>query len=41
MRDSDIKVHTASLEEIKSYSGLDFLRRIADGTVPQPPISAT
>jgi uncharacterized protein (TIGR00369 family) len=34
-------VHTASLEEIGSYIGLDFLRRIADGTVPQPPIAAT
>jgi uncharacterized protein (TIGR00369 family) len=38
---SDTKVHTASLEEIKAYSGLDFLRRIVDGTVPQPPIAAT
>jgi uncharacterized protein (TIGR00369 family) len=36
-----LEVHTASLEEIKSYSGLEFLRRIADGTVPQPPIAAT
>jgi uncharacterized protein (TIGR00369 family) len=36
-----LNVHTASLEEIKSYSGLEFLRRIADGTVPQPPIAAT
>jgi uncharacterized protein (TIGR00369 family) len=36
-----LKAYTASLEEIKSYSGLDFLRRIADGTVPQPPIAAT
>jgi uncharacterized protein (TIGR00369 family) len=35
------KVHFASLEEIKSYSGLDFLRRIADGSVPPPPIAAT
>jgi uncharacterized protein (TIGR00369 family) len=34
-------VHVASLEEIKSYSGLDFLRRIAEGEVPQPPIAAT
>jgi uncharacterized protein (TIGR00369 family) len=38
---SEPKVHTASLEEIKSLSGLDFLRRIADGTVPQPPLAAT
>ncbi len=35
------KVHFASLEEIKSYNGLDFLRRIADGSVPPPPIAAT
>jgi uncharacterized protein (TIGR00369 family) len=41
MSDGNAKVHTASLEEIESYSGLDFLRRIADGTVPQPPIAAT
>ncbi len=41
MSDSGPTVHTASLEEIKGYSGLDFLRRIADGTVPQPPIAAT
>jgi uncharacterized protein (TIGR00369 family) len=36
-----IKVHTASLEEIKSYSGLDLLRRLVDGQVAQPPIAAT
>jgi uncharacterized protein (TIGR00369 family) len=34
-------VHVASLDEIRSYSGLDFLRRIADGRVAQPPIAAT
>jgi len=34
-------VHVASLEEIGSYSGLDFLRRIAEGSVGQPPIAAT
>ena len=34
-------VHSASPEEIRLYSGLDFLRRIADGTVPPPPIAAT
>jgi uncharacterized protein (TIGR00369 family) len=38
---NDTRVHTASLEEIKRYSGLDFLRRIVEGTVPQPPIAAT
>jgi len=36
-----VEVHTASLEEIKSLSGLEFIRRIVDGTVPQPPIAAT
>ncbi len=35
------RVYVATLEEIGSCSGLDFLRRIADGTVPQPPIAAT
>jgi uncharacterized protein (TIGR00369 family) len=34
-------VHTATLEEIKSLSGLDFLQRIVDGTAPPPPIGAT
>jgi uncharacterized protein (TIGR00369 family) len=38
---SGANVHVASLEEIKSYSGLDFLRRIAEGGVAQPPIAAT
>ena len=38
---SDIRVHVASLDEVKSYSGLDFLRRIADGSVPEAPIMAT
>jgi len=38
---SDSKVHVASLEEVKSYSGLEFLRRIADGSVPEAPITAT
>ena len=33
--------HVASLDEIRSYSGLDFLRRIAEGSVAQPPIAAT
>jgi uncharacterized protein (TIGR00369 family) len=33
--------HVASLEEVRSYSGLDFLRRIAEGNVAQPPIAAT
>jgi uncharacterized protein (TIGR00369 family) len=34
-------VHVASLDEIRTYSGLDFLRRITDGSVAQPPIAAT
>lgn len=33
--------HVASLDEIKDYSGIDFLRRIASGEVPQPPITKT
>jgi uncharacterized protein (TIGR00369 family) len=41
MSDKGGKVHSASLEEIKRYSGLDFLRRLVDGTVAQPPIAAT
>jgi uncharacterized protein (TIGR00369 family) len=36
-----VSVHTATLEEIKSLSGLDFLQRIVDGTAPPPPIGAT
>ena len=31
----------ASLEEIKAVSGLEFLRRIAEGEAPQPPICHT
>ncbi len=41
MSGGDAGVHVASPEEIRSLSGLEFLRRIADGTVPQPPIAAT
>ena len=41
MREGDAGVHVASPEEIRSLSGLEFLRRIADGAVPQPPIAAT
>ena len=41
MSDKGGKVHSASLEEIKRYSGLDFLHRLVDGTVAQPPIAAT
>jgi uncharacterized protein (TIGR00369 family) len=33
--------HVASLEEIKDYAGIEFLRRIADGRVAQPPICHT
>jgi uncharacterized protein (TIGR00369 family) len=36
-----LEVHTASLEEITRYSGLDFLQRLVDGKVPPPPIAAT
>jgi uncharacterized protein (TIGR00369 family) len=41
MSTSDTNVHVASLEEIRNHGGLEFLRRIADGRVPQPPIAAT
>jgi uncharacterized protein (TIGR00369 family) len=41
MSGGDASVHVASLEEIKAHSGLEFLRRIATGEVPQPPIAAT
>ena len=33
--------HVASMDEIKGYSGLDFLQRIASGEVAQPPIGLT
>jgi uncharacterized protein (TIGR00369 family) len=41
MSGSKSPVHVASLEELKTLSGLEFLRRIADGRIPQPPITAT
>jgi uncharacterized protein (TIGR00369 family) len=41
MSGGDTGTHVASPEEIKGLSGLEFLRRIADGTVPQPPLAAT
>jgi uncharacterized protein (TIGR00369 family) len=41
MSASDTSVHVASPEEIKSYSGLEFLRRIAEGRVPPPPFAVT
>ena len=40
-RGSGAGVHVASLDEIRTYSGLDFLLRITDGSVAQPPIAAT
>jgi uncharacterized protein (TIGR00369 family) len=36
-----LKVHTASLDEIRGCSGLDFLRRLVEGRVPPPPVAAT
>ena len=33
--------HVASLDEIKGFSGIEFLHRIADGRVAQPPICHT
>ena len=41
MSEADSLGHVASPEEIKAYPGLEFLRRIADGQVPQPPICST
>ena len=41
MTDPNTDAHVASLDEIKSHSGLDFLRRIASGHVAQPPICHT
>ena len=41
MGERDGAGRVASTEEIKAYSGIEFLRRIADGRVPQPPIAAT
>jgi uncharacterized protein (TIGR00369 family) len=36
-----LPAYTATTEEIARYSGLEFLRRIADGTVPPPPLAVT
>ncbi len=41
MADADSDVHVASLDEIKSFGGLEFLHRIASGQVSQPPIART
>ena len=38
---SDTDVHVASLDEIKGYHGLEFLRRIVNGDVGPPPIAKT
>ena len=38
---SDADVHVASLDEIRGYTGIEFLRRIASGEVAQPPIAKT
>lgn len=37
----DADVHVASIDEIKGYTGIEFLRRIASGEVAQPPIAKT
>jgi uncharacterized protein (TIGR00369 family) len=37
----DADVHVASVDEIKGYTGIEFLRRIASGEVAQPPIART
>ena len=41
MADTRTDGHVSSLDEIKGYSGLDFLQRIASGQVAQPPIGWT
>ena len=41
MADSRTDGHVSSIDEIKGYSGLDFLQRIASGEVAQPPIGWT
>jgi uncharacterized protein (TIGR00369 family) len=41
MSPSDTSVHVASPEEVKSCSGLEFLRRIAERRVPPPPFAVT
>lgn len=33
--------YVSTLDEVKGQSGLDFLRRIAEGKIPQPPICHT
>ena len=38
---SDFDGYVSTEQEIKTTSGLEFLRRIADGLVPQPPIART
>jgi uncharacterized protein (TIGR00369 family) len=37
----DSKIGVVAPETLKSRSGLDFLRGIIEGTLPQPPITAT
>lgn len=39
--DPDAEGHVASLDEIKGFNGIEFLRRITTGEVPQPPITKT
>jgi uncharacterized protein (TIGR00369 family) len=41
MADTRADGHVASMDEIKGYSGLNFLQRIASGEVAQPPIGWT
>ena len=40
MGDPGSNVGVAPLETMRSMSGLEFLRRIADGRLPAPPIAA-
>jgi len=41
MAEPNTEGHVASLDEIKGYSGIEFLRRITSGEVAQPPITKT
>lgn len=41
MADTQSNGHVSSMDEIKGYSGLEFLQRIAGGAVQQPPIGWT
>ena len=37
----EAKTGVVSLDELRSYDGLSFLKAMIDGTLPQPPMTAT